>query len=405
VQQSLSHRLAKTAESSGTWPDQPIRIALVITDLNVGGAERALVSLAVHLNQSRWQPTIFCLGTPGPLVDALNKSKVACECLNVKRRNPFQVISRLARGLRHFKPQLVQSFMFHANVASRFAALCAGSPWVVGALRVAEHQKRWHLVLDRATAWMSTGSVCVSEGVLRFSVNVGRLEPARLTVIPNGINVTPFADAAPVDRSTFGVPDGAYLALHIGRLDPQKGLPDLLQAAEQLIPKRPDWHLALAGDGPDRDWLLEQIANRPKLTGNVHWLGQRDDIPNLLRSADILVQSSLWEGMPNSVLEAMAACLAVVGTSVEGTEDLVIPGQTGWLVPSRDVQALYRALLEAVESPDLGKRYGIAGRLRVEREFSLESTVAAFENLWAGVLGYRLENALATRNHPQDIPQ
>jgi len=368
----------------------------VITDLNVGGAERALVSLAVHLNQSRWQPTIFCLGKPGPLVDVLNKSNVACECLNVNRRNPFQAISRLARRLRHFKPQLIQSFMFHANLASRLAALCAGSPWVVGALRVAEHQKRWHLVLDRLTAWMSTGSVCVSQGVLRFSVDVASLNPERLTVIPNGIDVTPFAEAAPVDRATFGVSDGAYLALHVGRLDRQKGLPDLLQAAEQLISERPDWHLALAGDGPYRDWLREQIANRPPLSGNVHWLGQRDDIPNLLKSADLLVQSSLWEGMPNSVLEAMAAGLAVVATSVEGTEDLVIPGQTGWLVPSRDVQALYRALLEAVESPDHLKRYGKAGRLRAEREFSLESNVAAFEHLWAGVLGYRLENALAT---------
>jgi glycosyltransferase involved in cell wall biosynthesis len=404
VQQSLSRRLATSAEPSRTWPDQPIRIALVITDLDVGGAERALVSLAVHLNRRRWQPTVFCLGKPGPLVDVLNNANVACECLNVERRNPFQVISRLARRLRHFKPLLVQSFMFHANLASRFAALCAGRPWVVGALRVAEHQKHWHLVLDRLTAWMSTGSVCVSQGVLKFSVDVGRLDPARLTVIPNGIDVTPFALAPPVDRATFGVPGGAYLALHIGRLDLQKGLPDLLQAAEQLIPKRPDWHLALAGDGPYRNWLLEQIANRPDLSGNVHWLGQRNDVPNLLKSADLLVQSSLWEGMPNSVLEAMAAGLAVVGTSVEGTEDLVIPGQTGWLVPRHDVHALHRALLEAVESPDLMKRYGRAGRLRVECEFSLESTVTAFEQLWAGVLGYQPENTLATRNNPQGVP-
>ena len=92
------------------------------------------------------------------------------------------------------------------------------------------------------------------------------------------------------------------------------------------------------------------------------------------------------------MLEAMAAGLAVIGTSVEGTEDLVIPGETGWLVPSRDVQALYQALLEAVDSSDRLKRYGKAGQLRVEREFSLESTVAAFEQLWAAVLGYRLDS-------------
>ena len=112
------------------------------------------------------------------------------------------------------------------------------------------------------------------------------------------------------------------------------------------------------------------------------------------------MQSSLWEGMPNSVLEAMAAGLAVVVKSVEGTEDLVVPGQTGWLVPSRDVQALYLALLEAAESPDLLKRYGRAGRLRAEQRIFARITVAAFEHLWAGVLGYRLEKTLATQNNP-----
>jgi starch synthase (maltosyl-transferring) len=149
----------------------------------------------------------------------------------------------------------------------------------------------------------------------------------------------------------------------------------------------------LAGDGPCRGWLSEQIANRRGLSKNVHWLGQRDDIPNVLKSADVLVQSSLWEGMPNSVLEAMAAGLAVVSTTVEGTEDLVVPGETGWLTPANDAPALYRALLEALESPERLKRYGQAGQLRAKQHFSLEKTVAAYEDLWAAVLGYQLKES------------
>ena len=242
--------------------------------------------------------------------------------------------------------------------------------------------------------------MCVSQGVLRFSLEVARLDPARLAVIPNGIDIVPFATATSVPRLALGVPDDAHLAVCVGRLDRQKGLPDLLNAAERLILERPDWHLALAGDGPCRDWLLEQIANRPTLSRNVHWLGHRNDIPNLLKSANVLVQSSLWEGMPNSVLEAMAAGLAVVSTSVEGTEDLVVPGQTGWLTPVSDPFALYRALLEAVEFPDRVRRYGQAGQLRAEQQFSLGTTVAAYEYLWAAVLGYRLDKALRTHNKP-----
>ena len=102
----------------------------------------------------------------------------------------------------------------------------------------------------------------------------------------------------------------------------------------------------------------------------------------------MLVLASLWEGMPNAVLEAMAARRPVVGTAVEGTEDLVVPGQTGWLVPPRDPAALSRALIEAADSPERCQRYGEAGRLRVEHEFSLETTVAAYERLWSAILGF-----------------
>jgi starch synthase (maltosyl-transferring) len=317
---------------------------------------------------------------------------VACESLGVQRRRPLQAIIRLAHSLGRFRPALVQSFLFHANVAARVAAPWAGHPPVLGGLRVAEHQKRWHLVFDRLTDPLGVGSVCVSQGVLRFSREIAGLDPARLTVIPNGIDPAPFDAAIPLRRGAIGVPDNVHLALYIGRLDVQKGLPDLLEAAERVIAQRPDWHLALAGDGPQRDWVRAQLADRPGLRVNVHWLGQRDDIPSLLKSADVLVLASRWEGMPNVVLEAMAARRPVIGTAVEGTEDLVVPGQTGWLVPRGDVAALCLALLEAADSPADCRRYGEEGRLRVERDFSLQGTVSAYEALWAGILGFRLPN-------------
>jgi glycosyltransferase involved in cell wall biosynthesis len=367
------------------------KVALVITDLDVGGAERALTALATRLSPSRWRVGVFCLSGPGPLAEVIRSAGLPCECLDVGRRNPIRAIARLASSLRRFGPDLVQSYLFHANLAARLAAPWAGWPKVLGGIRVAERQKHWHLTLDRWTSRFCAGEVCVSRGVLAFSRDVGRLDPSRLTVIPNGIDPAPYDLAEPVGRTTIGVPDDAHLALCVGRLDPQKGLPDLLDAAERVIARRPDWHLALAGDGPERAWLLEAIEGRTLLRDHVHWLGRRDDVPGLLRTADVLVQASHWEGMPNAVLEAMAARRAVVGTSVEGTEDLVVPGETGWLVPPRDPPALAQALDEAAADPDRCRRHGEAGRLRVEREFSLDAVVAAYERLWAAVLGLRLE--------------
>lgn len=393
MQPKLSDRLAQTTASRRPWPENPVPVALVITDLDVGGAERAMVALASGLNRRRWLASVVCLGGPGRLVATLAAHNVSCTCLDASRRRPLQVVVRLARALKAARPQLVQSFLFHANLASRLSAPWAGRPWVVGGLRVAERQKRWHLVLDRLTSPFATGSVCVSRGVLRFSQNIGGLDPARLVVIPNGIDPGAIDAATPVTRSALGIPEGVHLAVCVGRLDVQKGLPGLLIAAERVVVERPHWHLALVGDGPSRDWLLEQLVARPRLQSNVHWLGYRDDVPGVLKSADVLVHASLWEGMPNVVLEAMAARLPVIGTAVEGTEDLVVSGDTGWLVPPRDVEALSQALITANDSADLCRRYGESGRRSVEQKYSQRTVIAAYESLWAGILGFDLQSS------------
>ncbi len=348
--QSLSCRLAQPDRSP--WPDRPVRVALVITELDVGGAERALVSLATGLDRRFWEPHVHALGPEAPLAEPLRAAGIPVECLSVNRRRPIHAIHRLARSLRAFGPDLVQSFLFHANLAARLAALRAGRPWVVGGLRVAEREKAWHLRLDRLTIRLTCGEVCVSEGVRRFSIETAHLPPDRLTVIPNGIDPSPIDRAPALDRASLGIPPTAHLALFVGRLTPQKGVDLLLDAAEQVIAARPDWHLAIAGAGPDQAALQARSDRSSLLTGHVHWLGQRSDIPSLLKAADLLVLPSLWEGMPNVVLEAMSAALPVVASAVEGTEDLVETGRTGWLVPPGDRAALASALIDAASDPE-----------------------------------------------------
>lgn len=392
--QSLSNRLAATADPSRRlpWPDRPVRVSLAITDLDVGGAERALVALATRLDRRRWQPSVICLSGEGELVDNLRRADVPCVCLNVNPRHPLFAVARVAWALRAQQPELVQSFLFHANLAVKLAAPWAGRPWVVGGLRVAERQRKWHLTLDRLTGRLSAGSVCVSEGVRRFSLATG-LPADRLTVIPNGIDPEPFDRAQRIPRESLGIPETAHLALYVGRLDVQKGLPDLLTAAEWVAERSADWHLAIVGDGPERDWLRKRLdfdgERSSAAAGRVHVLGRRTDVAGLLKSADLLVLPSLWEGMPNVILEAMAARLAVVATHVEGTEDLVVPGQTGRLVPPGDPSALGAALLAAAEEPEQCRAHGRAGRQRVEQSFTQAKVVAAYEQLWAGLLGYQ----------------
>jgi starch synthase (maltosyl-transferring) len=366
----------------------PVPITLVITDLDVGGAERALVSLATSLDRDRWSPSVICLDQGGALIEPLHQANIETICLNVNRRKPLHAIFKLASTLRQLRPQLVQSFLFHANLATRLAAPLAGNPWSLGGIRVAERQRHWHLKLDRLTQLFINGQVCVSQGVMQFSHDHAKLSQSRLTVIPNGIDPLPFDQATPLDRTTLGIPADSQLALYIGRLDPQKGLPNLLQAAHKVANDIPSLHLALAGDGPDREALQNQADTLPNLAGRVHWLGHRRDVAALLKTADLFVLPSLWEGMPNVVLEAMAARKPVIATAVEGSSDLVVPGETGWLVPAGNSDALALSLREAFTQPECLTRFGEAGRQRVQSHFSRASVTNAYERLWARTLGF-----------------
>jgi starch synthase (maltosyl-transferring) len=333
---------------------------------------------------------VLALGPEAPLAGPIREAGLRVECLGVDRRRPARAVLRLASALRSTRPMLVQSMLFHANIAARLAGPMAGSPPVIGGIRVAERQKRWHLAVDRRTRRLSVGSVCVSEGVRRFSVEVGGLDPRRLVVIPNGIDPGPIDEAPGVDRSGLGVPEGAVLALFVGRLEAQKDVPTLLEAAAAVCRDRADWHLAIVGDGPDREALVRSEAAARIPPGRLHWLGRRDDVPGLLKASGLLVLPSRWEGMPNVVLEAMAARRAVVASAVEGTDELVLPGRTGWLVPPGDPPAMASALLDAASDPDRLVCFGEAGRERVERHFSRPAVVRAYEDLWARVLGLDL---------------
>jgi len=386
---TLAQRLEASAERP--WPARPIPVSLVITDLDVGGAERSLVALATGLDRSRWSPSVIALGPEAALAIPLREASIQTVCLDVSRRRPFKAVRLLRSALRKQAPELVQSFLFHANLATRLALLGRSKPWSLGGLRVAEHEKRWHLHLERISARWGLGSVCVSRGVRDHATNVGGMDPAHLVVIPNGIDLQA-ADRGDLvsTRAELGLPPEAHLALFVGRLEPQKGIPFLLDAAEEVVGARPDWHLVMVGDGPDREQLQQRTRASSRLRDRVHWLGRRGNVRSILNVVDLLVLPSLWEGMPNVVLEAMAARRAVVATEVEGSADLVVPGQTGWLVPPGQSIPLREALLEAASQADRLVTMGAAGRARVEAAFSMQAMISSYERLWARVLGLKL---------------
>jgi glycosyltransferase involved in cell wall biosynthesis len=369
--------------SSGT---SPVRIAFCITDLDPGGAERALVQLVTRLDRSRWEPAVFCLAGPGALAGEMRAAGIKVVCLGARHWTSIGVLWRLSRELRDFRPAILQTLLFHANLAGRIAGSLTRIGKIVSGIRVAEKRSRVPLWFDRWTNWLVNTNVCVSQAVADFSIAEARLSPKKIVVIPNGVDVARFANARLAELSAFGIPQGSQVLLTVGRLDRQKGLHDLIDAAALVAPTHHQVHFLLVGEGPERTGI-EQLIRDKGLVDRVHFAGWRADIPELLAAGYTLVLSSHWEGLPNVVLEAMAAGLPVVATCVEGAAELVIEGRTGFLVPPRSPQQLALALEKLLADPALAKAMGKAGRERAASEFSWETTVARYDAIYRALLG------------------
>lgn len=362
--------------------DARLRLAFCVTELDPGGAERALVELVTRLDRCRFAPRVYCLSGRGALVDRLEGAGIETVLLRARSRADFGVVRRLKNELMRQRPQLLQTWLFHANLAGRLAGWWAGVPVIVSGIRVAERRSKWPLRLDRWTQRLVDAHVCVSQSVSDFSERVAGLERRKLRVIPNGVEAARFAEAAPWDGATLGIPPTAPVIVAAGRLDRQKGFDLLLRAiaAGGRFPRDPHW--VVVGEGPERGNLQRQIADLG-LQGTVHLPGWRADLPGILRAATGFVLSSRWEGMPNVVLEAMAAGLPVVATGVEGVRELVIDPETGWIVPPDDTAALTAALRALLADPAGGVQRGLAGAQRVRETFTWEQVCAAYSDMYS----------------------
>lgn len=365
---------------------KPIRIAFCITELDPGGAERALTQLVLSLDSDEWEPYVICLGPRAHLVEVLESASVPVLCLNADGLFSLpRVLFQLTQHLRRIKPAILQTFLFHANIVGRIAARLAGVKTVVSGLRVAERQSAWHRWLDRWTNWLVATNVCVSKGVADFSVEVAGLNPAKLVVIPNSVDAELFTRATPADMTQFGIPAGSRILISIGRLERQKGFDVLLEAVSLLNPLPEHAYFVIVGDGPDLTVLREQ-SERKSLTDRVLFLGRRDDVPNLLTASTAFILPSRWEGMPNVVLEAMATGLPVIATQVEGVSELIHDGVNGLTVAPDQPAELANAILRILSQPDFSRNAGLNSQSIVEKEFTIQRTAEAYAKLYRQLL-------------------
>ncbi len=359
----------------------PIRIAFCITELDPGGAERALTELVRRLDRELFAPVVFCLGPPGELGETLKRADIPVQYFHAKGLRDVNVVFRLAKALRKFRPRILQTWLYHANLLGRIAGRLAQVPTIVSGIRVAERRSRWRLRAERFTEGFVAAHVCVSQAVAEFSIQQGGLNPALVHVIPNGVDVARFANAEPVDLGALGLSSAAKTLLCVGRLDPQKDPLWLLEAFPKLRSLFDNVHLLYAGTGPLESSIKARIKQL-HFEECVHCLGWRSDIPALLKSADALVLPSRWEGMPNVVLEAFAAGLPVVAAQVEGISELITPGETGRIVSSRNVDELVGHLSSILNDPQGAFAMAQSAQTLVKEKFTWEINSRSYQKLY-----------------------
>lgn len=383
---------------------RPIRLLLAVDSLDVGGAERHVVDLALALRRARYEVTVAC-SAAGALSEPLEEAGIRVRPLLgrlVKRRVSVSYARRLRGLMREGLFDLVHAHVYASEAAAALATLGTGVPLVVTEHTEVLWQARRARLVNRWFCRRAKHVIAVSNVIRKRLIERDNVPTGHIAVIPNA--VPSVLDERP---GVSPLPDewreGPLVGV-VARLQPEKGVANFLKAAARVIPCVPETQFIVAGDGPLRE-ELETLVRRLGLERNIHFLGFRSDARSLTGLLDVLAVSSLTEGAPLVVLEAMGAGVPVVASAVGGIPDQVRHGREGLLVPPGDPAALGDALLELLQDPNLVRRMGEAGRRRAAIEFGHATMVGRIEEVYRDVLGLpQVPNTVSEEPEPKVVP-
>ncbi len=375
-------------------PTRRPRVAHVITRLIVGGAqENTLASVVEHRRRGRFASDLILGPTLGPEGSLVSEARTC----GVNPLMDAIALLSLVRVFRRGQYDVVHTHSSKAGILARLAARIARVPVVVHTVhgwgfndRQRPLVRNAYVSLERWWARFTDALITVTPRDAERGLSIGIGQPGLYTTIRSGIDIARFGASRQrreAVRAELGLAKSDRVVISVMRLTPQKAPLDLIDAVARLVRDVPDARVVIVGDGPLRN-AVETRRRELGLGKRLILTGIRRDVPELLSAADVLALSSLWEGLPRVIPQAMAAGLPVVATAIDGSAEAIVHGETGILVPPRDPAALGAALAALLRDPERARAMGEAGRARVV-EFDMYRMVDAIEALYARHLGVR----------------
>jgi glycosyltransferase involved in cell wall biosynthesis len=378
---------------------RPKSIALLITGLATGGAETMMLKLLQNLDRRRFSPHVISLTTKGEIGPRIEALGIPVYVMDMKPGMPSPVkFIHLVTLLRELRPELLHTWMYHADLLGGLAARLAGIRSVVWGVRNSDLSpdlsKSTTLMTAKVCAqvsgWLPQRILTCSDRAKSVHVNAGYRED-KFVLIPNGFDIERFApdsNARVSVRNELGLAPETPLIGLIARKDPQKNHPGFVVAAARVHQALPNVHFLLAGTGIDSsNDLLVQAIEEVGLLGHFHLLGRRDDIPRLMAALDVLASSSSFgEAFPNVLGEAMACKVPCVVTDVGDSAEIV--DDTGRVVAAGDMASFADNLIEVLQMPyEQRVVLGEYARERIRQRYEISDIVRRYEDFYMQMQG------------------
>jgi glycosyltransferase involved in cell wall biosynthesis len=375
--------------------DRRIHIMQVTFGMAIGGMERVIMELCRYVDPSRYRLSICCISKRGPLADRMESEGVQVVfCQNQSKFGKYFRGVELGKVFREQKVDLLHTHHMPAFIDSTLGKVLSGVPILINTDHCKQYpiELRWQ-ILEKGCSLFADSIIAVSDHTRNDLIKYQRLAPEKLQVIRNGIDVTFTRPETPADmRRELGIAPDDIVIGTAARLETQKGLDLLIDATPLILKTLPKARVVIVGGGSLEDDLKARAAGLG-LGDRVIVTGYRTDAVDIMRTFDCFAQTSIFEGMPMALLEAMALEKPIVASAVGGVPEVVEDAVTGTLLHDRSPETLANAILHFLVDPAVGKRYGAAGRARYEQHFTARAMVSQYEKLY--------EHFLAQKRAPQ----